>query len=117
MLISKKKKEVFTLISSPISPFFMVIPKKKKKKKVFTSRQLPHSSHLISTTAFADASKFRANPGYLRKTSFAFAKTAWFCFTVFYFLGLRRGPWHNGLPPRYGSGQNNCVSSFFGLPC
>ena len=35
--------------------------------------------------AFAYASKSRANPEYLRKTSFAFPKTAWFCFTVFHF--------------------------------
>ena len=39
------------------------------------------------------------NPEYSRKTSFAFAKTAWFCFT---FLGSK-GAWHSG-PPRYASG-------------
>ena len=33
---------------------------------------------------FTGKSKSRANPEYSRKTSFAFVKTAWFCFT---FLG------------------------------
>ena len=36
-------------------------------------------------------SKSRENPEYSRKTSFAFAKTAWFCFTFFSFLGSERG--------------------------
>ena len=47
--------------------------------------------------AFAYASKSRANPEYSRKASFAFAKTAWFCFKVFLFLGSEGEPWHSGL--------------------
>ena len=35
--------------------------------------------------AFAYASKSKENPEYLQKISFIFAKTAWFCFTVFHF--------------------------------
>ena len=55
---------------------------------------IPNSTHFrtgqigsFSKTkkAFAYASKSRANPEYSRKTSFAFAKTAWFCFIVFHF--------------------------------
>ena len=35
--------------------------------------------------ASAYASKSRTNPEYSRKASFAFAKTAWFCFADFHF--------------------------------
>ena len=45
--------------------------------------------------------KFRHNR-VTSQTSFAFAKTAWFCFT---FLGSEGGPWHSGLPPWYASAR------------
>ena len=52
---------------------------------------------------FTGKSKSRANPKYSGKTTFAFAKSAWFCFTFFSFLGSEgeaTAQWH---PPRYAS--------------
>ena len=40
------------------------------------------------------ARTFSGGPGHVF-VLIAFAKTAWFCFTLFHFLGLMGGAWHS----------------------